>query len=162
MSDNEKEKVSRREFLGILTGAIGGLIGLAFGIPAISYIIGPALKREAANWIRLGAVSKVEVGTPTLFKTSLKRQTGWVTSEEELSVYILTEDGRDFVAMSNICTHLGCRVRWVTDAGQFLCPCHNGGFNKDGSVAFGPPPTPLEEYELKIEDEQVYILGGAA
>jgi len=162
MSEKEKEKVSRRDFLGILTGAIGGVIGLAFGIPAIAYIIGPALKREEADWIRLGAVSKVEVGTPTLFKTTLKRQTGWVTSEEELSVYILTEDGRDFEAMSNICTHLGCRVRWVADAGQFLCPCHNGGFSKDGSVAFGPPPTPLDQYEVKIEDEQVYILGGAA
>ena len=157
---SEKKKMSRRDFLGVVTGAIGGVIGLAVGIPAVSYIIGSSLKRDALDWIRLGSVSKVEVGTPTLFKSIIKRQTGWVTSEEDLSVYILTEDGRDYVAMSNICTHLGCRVRWIESESQFLCPCHNAGFSKDGSVAFGPPPTALDQFELKIEDEQVYILGG--
>ena len=157
---NEKKKMSRRDFLGVITGAIGGVIGLAVGIPAVSYIIGSSLKRDALDWIRIGSVSKVETGTPTLFKTTIKRQTGWVTSEEDLSVYVLTDDGREFRALSNICTHLGCRVRWIESDGQFLCPCHNAGFNKDGSVAFGPPPTALDELELKIEDEQVYILGG--
>ncbi|MBI9046302.1 MAG: ubiquinol-cytochrome c reductase iron-sulfur subunit [Anaerolineaceae bacterium] len=158
----KKEKMSRRDFLGILTGAIGGVIGLAIGIPAISYIIGPALKRDSMDWIRLGAVSKVEKGIPTLFKTTIKRETGWVTTEEDLSVYILTEDGRVFIAMSNICTHLGCRVRWIESDGEFLCPCHNAGFKKDGSVAFGPPPSPLDQFELKVEDDQIYIFGGGA
>ena len=156
----EKQQVSRRDFLGIITAAIGGIIAAIVAVPAIAYIIGPALKREEADWISLGAVSKVEVGTPTLFKTTLRRQTGWVMNEEDLSVYILTENGREFIAMSNVCTHLGCRVRWISDEGLFLCPCHNAGFNEDGSVAFGPPPTPLDRFEVKIEDDQVYVLGG--
>ena len=157
---NEKKKINRRDFLSILTGAIGGIIGLAMGIPAIAYIIGPALKRDTLDWIKLGARSKIEVGTPTLFKTTLQRQTGWVVNDEDLSVYIVTENGRDFTALSNICTHLGCRVRWSSDEGIFRCPCHDGGFNKDGTVAFGPPPRPLHQFEIKIEDEQVYIMGG--
>jgi Rieske Fe-S protein len=137
------------------------LIGVALGIPAIAYIVGPALAREETkNWITLGSTNKVELGTPTLFKTKIQRETGWIVNEEELTVYVLTENGRDFAAMSNICTHLGCRVRWIDDRGEFFCPCHNAVFDKDGNVVSGPPPRPLDRFETKVEDGQLFILGG--
>ena len=157
----EKEKINRRNFMGIATWVIGGMIGTGFGIPAIAYIVSPAArKNEAQNWIRLGSVSKVELGTPTLFKAKIERQTGWITNEEELSIYVFTENGRDFVAMSNICTHLGCRVRWISDQELFFCPCHNAGFAKSGEVASGPPPRPLDQYQVKEEGGQLFVLGG--
>jgi menaquinol-cytochrome c reductase iron-sulfur subunit len=158
---SEKLSLSRRDFLGIATWAIGGLISLGMGIPAIAYIIGPALKRvESQEWMRLGAASKVEIGVPTLFKTKIERQTGWITNQTELSIYVLTENGRDFTAMSNICTHLGCRVRWIADQEQFFCPCHNAVFDKDGNVLDGPPPRPLDQFEINVVDDQLYVLGG--
>ena len=157
----EEKQIGRRRFLGLTTWAIGGVITAGLAIPAIAYIIGPALKREEAqDWIRLGPASKVEIGTPTLFKTNITQQTGWIVNERELSVYVLTENGRDFIAMSNICTHLSCRVRWIAQQEQFFCPCHNGIFGKDGSVISGPPPRPLDRYEVKVEDGMLYILGG--
>ncbi len=158
---NDKKQLDRRDFLGLVTWAIGGIISAGFGIPAIVYIIAPAMrKEEEQSWIRLGSASKVELSTPTLFKTKIERQTGWILNEEELSVYVLTENGRDFVAMSNICTHLGCRVRWIADQEQFFCPCHNAGFAKNGAVASGPPPRPLDQYQVKEEDGQLFVLGG--
>jgi menaquinol-cytochrome c reductase iron-sulfur subunit len=158
---SEEKGLKRRDFLSMATLAIGGFISLVVGIPAVAYIIGPARRtKQEQNWIRLGAVSKVELGTPTLFKTRIERQVGWIENEEEISAYILTEDGRNFVAMSNICSHLGCRVRWIFDQGQFFCPCHNAVFSKQGDVVSGPPPSPLDQYELKVEDGQIYILGG--
>ncbi len=158
---NKKEKLDRRGFMSVVTWAIGGLIGAGFGIPAIAYIISPAArKNKTQNWIRLGSVSKVELGTPTLFKTKIERQTGWITSEQELSIYAFTENGRDFVAMSNICTHLGCRVRWISDQELFFCPCHNAGFSKSGDVVSGPPPRALDQFEIKEEDGQLFVLGG--
>ena len=157
----EEEQLSRRNFLSIATYTIGGFIGLGIAIPAIVYIIGPAAKKaESENWIRLGSISKVELLEPTLFKVKIERQTGWILNEEELSVYVLTDNGRDFVVMSNICTHLGCRVRWIAEQGQFFCPCHNGVFDKDGQVISGPPPRPLDRYPAKVEDGQLYIQGG--
>jgi Rieske Fe-S protein len=156
----EEIQVSRRRFLGVATWAIAGLINAALVIPAVAFIIGPALKRDKTrDWIRLGSTAKVELGTPTLFKVKIQRQTGWIENEEQLSVYVLTEEGRDFAAMSNICTHLGCRVRWVSDREQFFCPCHNAIFDKDGSVISGPPPRPLDRYEVKVEDGQLFIFG---
>lgn len=159
--EEEKEKVSRRNFLAITTGAIGGLIGIVIAIPAVAYVVGPALQRRSQeNWVRLGPTSKVELGNPTLFKTVVESQTGWIVSEDEISIYVLTEDGRDFIALSNICTHLGCRVRWISDQGQYFCPCHNAAFDKSGEVASGPPPKPLDQFETKVEDDQLFILLG--
>lgn len=158
---SEEKKFDRRDFMRTTTIAIGGFITLGVGIPSVAYVIGPAIQeQESQDWIRLGSASKVELGTPTLFKARIQRQTGWIVNEEEISVFVLTENGRDFVAMSNICTHLGCRVRWIDDQGQFFCPCHNAVFDKDGEVISGPPPRPLDRYQVKVEDDQLYVLGG--
>ena len=158
---DDKQQLKRRDFMSIATWAIGILIGAGMGLPAIAYIIGPALREdEAFGWIRLGSISKVELGIPTLFKAKIERQTGWIVNEEEITVYVLTENGRDFIAMSNICTHLGCRVRWIKDQDQFFCPCHNGVFDKAGGVVSGPVPRPLDRFEVKVEDDQLFILGG--
>jgi len=156
----DEKLLERKGFLGIATWAIGGLIGLGMGIPAVSYIIGPSLQKSSdQDWILLGPVSKVEIGTPTLFKTTVKRQTGWVVTDEEISAYLYTEEGRDYIAFSNICTHLGCRVRWINDEELFFCPCHNAVFNRDGEVGSGPPPRALDRFEVKVEDGQVFIQG---
>lgn len=158
---SNEEKVGRRDFLKFAIMGMGGLISTIMAIPAVAFLIGPALKKvEDQNWIPVGAVSKVEVGTPTLFKAKIQRQAGWILDEQELSFYILTNDGRDFVAMSNICTHLGCRVRWVSSEETFFCPCHNAAFDKEGEVASGPPPRALDRYEVKVEDNQLFVLGG--
>ena len=155
---DENKQLDRR---GFIVWGIGGLISVAMAIPAVAYIVGPALQQDTAqNWIRLGAASKVELGIPTLFKAKVQRQTGWIVNEQELSVFVRTDNGRDFAAMSNVCTHLGCRVRWIAERSEFLCPCHNGVFDKDGKVMGGPPPRPLDRYQVKVENDQLFIQGG--
>ncbi len=105
-------------------------------------------------------ISKIELGTPTLFRATIERRTGWIVNQEEISAYVLTEDGRDYIAMSNVCTHLGCRVRWVDDEGKFFCPCHNGVFDRQGNVLSGPPPRPLDRYDVQVQGDELQILGG--
>ena len=159
--ESEESSIDRRGFLAASTVTIGGIITAGIGIPAVAYVVGPALGGdEAQNWIRLGPVSKVELGEPTLFKATITKQTGWIVNEDEISFYLLTENGRDFIALSSICTHLGCRVRWIKEQGEYLCPCHNALFDKFGEVVSGPPPRPLDSFEVKVEDNQLYVLGG--
>lgn len=155
-----EQKVNRSDFMKATIAGISGLIGIAYGVPAIAYVIGPAIKKDQGDWIQLGSVSKVEMNKPTLFKTVVETQTGWIKSEEEVSAYVLTEDGQNYVAMSNICTHLGCRVRWLEDQDEFYCPCHNGQFSRDGSVVGGPPPRALDRFETKVEDGILYVKRG--
>lgn len=152
-----KNQVNRRGFLSAAIAAMGTLIGAAVGLPAVAYLIGPALKQQTEDWVQLGAINKVDLGSPTLFKATVERQTGWISAQEEVSAYVLTENGQDFAAISNVCTHLGCRVRWVAGEDRFFCPCHNGVFSKDGTVMSGPPPRALDRFETKIENGVLFI-----
>jgi menaquinol-cytochrome c reductase iron-sulfur subunit len=160
MDAPRERKISRRDFMKMVIAGISGAIGAAIGVPAIAYVVGPALQKRIDEWIRLGSVNKVEVNIPTLFKTVIQKQTGWINAEEEFSAYVLTENGQDFTVMSNICTHLGCRVRWIAEKQGFFCPCHNGVFSKDGSVVSGPPPRPLDRFESKVEDGVLFVKRG--
>jgi menaquinol-cytochrome c reductase iron-sulfur subunit len=160
MSDSEKTNVSRRDFMKTAIVGIGGVIGAAIGLPAIAYVIGPALQQNTSEWIRLGSAAKVELNMPTLFKTTIEKQTGWINAQEEFSVYVLTTNGQEFVVMSNVCTHLGCRVRWIPEQDGFFCPCHNGVFSKDGNVVSGPPPRALDRFEVKVEDGTLFVKRG--
>lgn len=156
-----EDQVKRRGFLGMVTWVIGGLISAGMGIPAVAYIIGPAIQQTGTEeWVQVGSISKIETGIPTLFKVKVERKTGWIVNVEEISIYAFTENARDFIAMSNVCTHLGCRVRWISDQEQFFCPCHNAVFDKQGAVVSGPPPRPLDRYEVKVSDDQLFILAG--
>jgi menaquinol-cytochrome c reductase iron-sulfur subunit len=158
---SESNELSRRNFMQIAIWGMGGIIGLGYTVAAVSYVIKPSLKtQQTQTWIRLGPTSKVELGVPTLFTASVETQTGWISSTQEISTYILSTDGRTYIAMSNICTHLGCHVRWITEQDHFLCPCHNGVFDSTGKVVSGPPPRPLDRYDVKVENDQLYILVG--
>lgn len=158
---NKKEgKVNRSDFMKATIVGVSGLIGAAYGLPAIAYVVGPAIQQDTGDWIQLGSVNKVEMNTPTLFKTVVETQTGWIKTEEEVSAYVLTEDGQTFVVMSNVCTHLGCRIRWIEDKGEFFCPCHNGAFAKDGTVVGGPPPRPLDRFDNKVENGILFVKRG--
>jgi len=160
MDESKDKQLGRRNFMKAAIVSIGGLIGAAIGLPAIPYIMGPALQKESDAWIQLGSVGKVELNIPTLFKKTIETQTGWIDTEEEISVYVLTSDGQDYVVMSNVCTHLACRVRWIPERDAFFCPCHNGVFSREGNVVDGPPPRPLDRFESKVEDGIIFIKRG--
>jgi|SRR6266545_3388170 len=61
-------------------------------------------------------------------------------------------------ALSTVCPHLGCRVRWEPERQRFICPCHQGVFDREGRVLSGPPPRPLDRYQVDIADGQVYLV----
>ncbi len=66
----------------------------------------------------------------------------------------------DFLALSSICPHLGCRVHWEPHNERFFCPCHNGVFDPDGKAVSGPPAAAgqnLAQYPLRIENGSLFI-----
>lgn len=147
------DPIDRRRFLIRVIAVIFSGIAAAIGAPAVAFMVGPS--RKAANRhevVSLGSVSRVELRAPTLVKAAVERKTGWVTTKETLGVYVKTDDGRNFVAMSNICTHLACLVRWVEDERKFYCPCHAGIYDENGNVLSGPPPRPLDRYDITVDD----------
>ncbi len=57
------------------------------------------------------------------------------------------------VALSDICTHLGCIPNWLEDAQKFKCPCHGSGYYKNGINFEGPTPRPLERFAISLADD---------
>jgi menaquinol-cytochrome c reductase iron-sulfur subunit len=150
---------TRRTFLIRSIAAIGGGITVALGVPATLFVTGSARAVSGEEtWIRLGSASSIEPGAaPTLMKATVSRRSGYLVEEQEVSVFVTTTDGVEFTVLSNICSHLGCRVRWVDGQDGFFCPCHNAIFGPDGGVVEGPPPRPLDRFEVMVEDGQLFF-----
>jgi glycine/D-amino acid oxidase-like deaminating enzyme/nitrite reductase/ring-hydroxylating ferredoxin subunit len=51
-------------------------------------------------------------------------------------------------ALSPVCTHLKCLVRWNEAEQSWDCPCHGSRFGIDGAVIEGPALAPLERIDL--------------
>ena len=60
-------------------------------------------------------------------------------------------------ALSTICSHLGCLVRWDAGTGTLACPCHRASFGLEGQVLEGPPPRPLESFLVQIVEDRVIV-----
>ncbi len=150
--------ISRREFVALTTAAVGALIGAVIGLPAIAYLLEPALKSAPADtWIPLGKLDSFPVGTPTLATFTRSKVNGWEKSTTSYGVYVLRNSQNEISVFSNICTHLSCRVNWDANQKEYICPCHDGHFDINGKVVAGPPPRPLDTFQTKVEGDTLSI-----
>ncbi len=75
-----------------------------------------------------------------------------VTFLEENRLFIFRQ-AEGFYAVSSICSHLGCNVKWQDNITGFDCPCHGSTFDKNGKNVSGPAPKPLKWYELTLTSD---------
>lgn len=161
-SDTEKE-IGRRNFVTVVVGLLGSVIGFIIALPGIGYLIAPGLKKVSSDaWIPLGSVEDLDVDVPHLFSFTRTQQVGWERTANSYGVYVIPHEDGTYTTFSNICTHLSCRVSWKDDLDEFVCPCHDGHFAEDGTVLSGPPPRPLDTFEHRIEEGilQIHLLEG--
>ena len=62
-----------------------------------------------------------------------------------------------FLALSRQCTHLGCTVPWEGEKKLFICPCHSSAYDIKGDVVRSPAARPLDIFEVKIENNRIYV-----
>jgi cytochrome b6-f complex iron-sulfur subunit len=63
----------------------------------------------------------------------------------------------EIYALSAVCTHLGCIVKWDETKGLIVCPCHEAIFDLQGNILAGPAPLPLTSFPIKIAQEKIVI-----
>ncbi len=154
---SESDSVGRREFVGVVTALLGSIMAAVVGLPAIGYMLAPALKASTGEAkIEAGPVENYPEGTPTLFTFTRTKVNGWEKTANSYGVYVLRQ-GDTVSVLSNRCTHLSCRVKWSDSEGDYHCPCHDAVFDKQGKVVSGPPPRPLDSLPASIENGKVYI-----
>ena len=138
-----KRMIQRRTFLYRIVNAAFALPLSWFGM---SYIF-PSLFQPRAT------VSKIKLGSvDELFKERnyLKTTVG------EIPAIILKSDN-NLRAYSLQCTHAQCTVQYAESEQRFVCPCHGGIFNVDGSVHTGPPQRALHQLFVSVHDGVLYI-----
>lgn len=151
-------QITRRDFVKAVITTMGAVMGIVIGLPAIGYIIGPAFRpKENEIWVPLGPLKDYPIGVPKPFNFTRSQINGWERTVNSYGVFVIRNDESQVLVLSNICTHLGCRVSWHTDLQHYVSPCHNGHFDIVGSVVSGPPPRPLDEFTTKIENGNLYI-----
>jgi len=87
----------------------------------------------------------------------LKRNTGKIFRfGSRPGLLILTAEG-EYRALSATCTHLDCTVQYRGDLHEIWCACHNGLYDLNGRNISGPPPRPLEAYDVHIRGEEMVV-----
>lgn len=143
--DRVSPSVPRRRFVEVLLG--GGFLGtvVAFVYPVFEYLIPP----KAAD---LGSDSVVAGRTG-----ELKPNSGKIFRFGNRPGILIRTSGGEYRAMSATCTHLSCTVQYRDDMQHVWCACHNGHYNLNGKNIAGPPPRPLELYEVQVRGDEIFV-----
>lgn len=152
-------EVSRRDFIKVTTGIVGGIIGAVIGLPTVYYLIDPALREGAKEaWIPIGKLEDMEIGKPYPFSFTRVQVNGWERTSTSHGGFVTrnSEAPDDLLILNSKCTHLACTVNWSETDQVYLCPCHDAKFGGRGEVLDGPPPRPLEVFnEFRVTDDGV-------
>jgi Rieske Fe-S protein len=167
-SVDEAIQADRREFvLSSSTALMAG--GLAAGYGTFFAMAGSYFYPSESNkaWMFVTDTAGFAPGeskafqSPTGVRVMITRQLESARSgareDDQSKPGLLPED---FIALSSVCPHLGCRVHWEQHNDRFFCPCHNGVFDPSGKAISGPPADDqqnLPHYPLKIVNGSLYI-----
>lgn len=66
-------------------------------------------------------------------------------------------EGDSFIALSLVCTHLGCTVSVTTEG--MVCPCHGSRFDRMGKVLSGPADKPLVRLTVARNGTDLLVQG---
>lgn len=134
---------NRRTFLGIGLAGLGALAAAAVGWPVFRYLA-PRSSKEAAGKVVIPE-RDIPEGGARFFEYA-----------GSSAVLVRKRDG-SLIALSAVCTHLGCIVQWQKESQDFLCPCHAGHYSADGIVTAGPPPKPLPRIPFSVSGGNITV-----
>ena len=147
----------RRQFLARLSIGLGVFGAALVGVPVLGFLLSPLFEKPPEIWRAVGAVDRFRIGDTVEVTFLDASPLPWAGVTARSAAWLRRDSEQQFIAFSINCTHLGCPVRWLPDAGLFMCPCHGGVYYNDGTVAAGPPPKPLVRYPVRVRDGQVEI-----
>jgi Rieske Fe-S protein len=137
--------VPRRRFVEVLLG--GGFVAtaVAFVYPVLRYLVPPKTSDLGGDSVVAGKVGELKPNSGKIFRFGSRP-----------GLLIRTASG-EYRAMSATCTHLSCTVQYRDDLREVWCACHNGKYNLDGRNISGPPPRPLEAFDVQVRGEEIFV-----
>ena len=137
------ENSGRRTFLGLCLGGLAAAVAAAAAWPVYRYLAPRSTTTTAA---RVEIPEKdVPEGGAKFFELG------------GASAVLVRKPGGGLIALSAVCTHMGCIVQWEKDQQDFLCPCHGGRYTAEGGVVSGPPPKPLTKLPFIVANGTITV-----
>ncbi len=131
---------NRRGFLNWLLGtSVGALFGSVL-YPVARFLSPPEIPEASTRQVEAGAVND-----PELLEKGFK-----ILRFGNEPVILVRLGDEEFRAFAGTCTHLDCIVEFHKEPGRIWCNCHNGEYDLRGRVVAGPPPRPLEAFQVDL------------
>ena len=136
---------ARRRVVEILLG--GGLMAsiVSFLYPVLRYLVPPPVPDLGGDEVVAGKVGDLKANSSKIFRFGNRP-----------ALLLLTAEG-EYRALSATCTHLSCTVQYRSDLHEIWCACHNGMYALNGRNISGPPPRPLETYQVHVRGDEVVV-----
>ena len=144
--DDDPDFITRTRFLSGVAVAGGAVLTAAILVPIVGFAVTDAVKSPADQWVDIGPVSSFPDGQVTSLAVSGLSQ--WSDAR-----IFLRNKGGQMIAIWNRCAHLGCPVEYFKGGDNYVCPCHGGAYDSLGLVTAGPPPRPLDRFNLKVVNQ---------
>lgn len=135
----------RRRIIEVLLG--GGLFAsvVSFVYPVLRYLIPPPVADLGGDEVVASKIGDLKANGSKIFRFGTRPALLLMTSEGE------------YRALSAVCTHLSCTVQYRNDLHQIWCACHNGLYDLNGRNISGPPPRPLEAFQVHVRGDEIVV-----
>ncbi|MCB0827908.1 MAG: ubiquinol-cytochrome c reductase iron-sulfur subunit [Solirubrobacterales bacterium] len=152
--------MTRRKVFTTASLALGGVASMAVVLPVVGFAVAPLFERGRERWEAVGKLD--DFGSET-YKQVVFTETPGIGEVGKTTAYVrkgnpeFDEDPDEYLAVSTRCAHLGCPVRFVQAAKNFICPCHGGVYDFEGKRIGGPPVRPLDRFQTRVRNDHVEV-----
>jgi len=136
---------TRRRLVELFLG--GGLLAslVSFVYPVLRYLVPPRVADLGGDEVIAAKVGDLKPNSAKIFRFGSRP-----------GLLLRIGEG-EYRALSATCTHLSCTVQYRPDLHQIWCACHNGTYDLNGRNITGPPPRPLETYQVHVRGEDIVV-----
>jgi len=136
---------TRRSWLSWVLGTSLGAVAASILYPLYRYVLPPRSAEPPTGRVLAGRRSELPPGSGKIFRFGAKP-----------GIVIATAGG-EIRAFTAVCTHLACTVQYRKDLQHIWCACHDGHYSLEGVPIAGPPPRPLERYDVALKDDEIWV-----
>ena len=172
MSESDKKKPNRRDFIVTATTAAGA-VGVGAAVWPLIDQMNPdaSVKALASTEVDISGVERGQSitvlwrGKPVFIR---RRTDEEIAKAKEVNLEELKHPEKDedrakdpeWLVMLGVCTHLGCVP--LGDKGEYggwFCPCHGSHYDTSGRIRKGPAPTNMEVPKYEFVNSNTIKIG---